>query len=240
MKTINSFTDLIKERLKKVKTYCVDCGKQIVTVGALRCRTCASREVMNRPERKSAMMLINLGKFVSQETREKMRQSMLGKNTWTKGVKRPPEFGRKISASNMGHPTPPEVREKLRLSNIGKKRSEETRWRNSLSKIGLRVGAKNPAWKGGASVKNAGVRASYEYLNWRIGVYKKDNYTCQKCGVAGKNLHAHHILNMAQHEKPRFLLENGVTLCKKCHYEFHKKYGYRNNTKEQVDEFLNK
>jgi len=33
-------------------------------------------------------------------------------------------------------------------------------------------------------------------------------------------------------------LRNGITLSKKAHNEFHKKYGKRNNTPEQLNEFL--
>ena len=37
----------------------------------------------------------------------------------------------------------------------------------------------------------------------------------------------------------RTAIENGITLSLKAHREFHKKYGFRNNTKEQLEEFLN-
>lgn len=33
-------------------------------------------------------------------------------------------------------------------------------------------------------------------------------------------------------------LDNGITLSKKAHKEFHKIYGRKNNTKEQLEEFL--
>jgi len=33
-------------------------------------------------------------------------------------------------------------------------------------------------------------------------------------------------------------IDNGITLSEKAHREFHKKYGIKNNTNEQLEEFL--
>ena len=76
------------------------------------------------------------------------------------------------------------------------------------------------------------------YSEWRRQVYERDRYTCQCCGEKGGNLVAHHILNYSEHEELRTNVGNGITLCKTCHKEFHNTYGYKNNTKEQVNEFI--
>lgn len=77
-----------------------------------------------------------------------------------------------------------------------------------------------------------------KYKKWRKGVYEKDNYTCQICGDnQGGNLVAHHIESYDINKKLRTKTSNGITLCKKCHLEFHKKYGYGNNTKKEWEEF---
>jgi len=51
-------------------------------------------------------------------------------------------------------------------------------------------------------------------------------------------LRAHHINNFAEFSELRFAIDNGITLSEKAHIEFHKKYGFKNNTKEQLYEFI--
>ena len=75
------------------------------------------------------------------------------------------------------------------------------------------------------SEKNA--RRNGEYKRWRKAVYKRDCYRCRVCGRSGY-LNAHHILGFKKWKSKRYLVENGFTMCKKCHYKFHKKYGKSN------------
>ena len=95
----------------------------------------------------------------------------------------------------------------------------------------------NPAWKGGITETGQLFRTRPEYLQWRMSVLERDNYTCQACKVIGGKLIAHHIENFAQNKSKRIDIKNGVVLCKECHKEFHKIYGRENNTKEQLEEF---
>lgn len=80
------------------------------------------------------------------------------------------------------------------------------------------------------------------YDDFIKGVYKRDNYTCQVCGQEGNghNLNAHHLDGYNWCKEKRTDINNGITLCDKCHKEFHKLYGKGNNTKEQFEEYLNK
>jgi hypothetical protein len=80
-------------------------------------------------------------------------------------------------------------------------------------------GENNPAWKGGTS---RGYKTGYysrEYKLWRKGVFQRDDYTCQGCGVKNTYLTAHHIKSFAKYPELRFDLNNGVTLCEDCHAE---------------------
>lgn len=77
-----------------------------------------------------------------------------------------------------------------------------------------------------------------EIKKWRTVIYKRDNYTCAKCGAYGRRLNAHHINSWNEHEDERFDLENGITLCESCHKDFHSEYGYGNNNEHQFNKFI--
>ena len=100
----------------------------------------------------------------------------------------------------------------------------------------------SPVWKGGAKTSRE-ERSTYEYTQWRKSVFSRDMYACVCCKAKSKhgcrvNLHAHHIQNWADHIDDRYNVDNGVTLCDKCHYNFHSIYGKKNNTYEQIAEYI--
>ncbi len=68
-------------------------------------------------------------------------------------------------------------------------------------------------------------RMSPEYKRWRNAVFERDSYTCQSCGESGVHLNAHHKKSWKSYPAYRFDVSNGVTLCERCHKEYHKKYG---------------
>ena len=67
------------------------------------------------------------------------------------------------------------------------------------------------------------VRCSSEYIMWRNGVFKRDNYTCQVCGERGRELNAHHVEPWSVCVEKRFELRNGMTVCRPCHKSLHGK-----------------
>lgn len=78
-------------------------------------------------------------------------------------------------------------------------------------------------WKGGISSVNKVIRNGARTKEWRKIVFERDMYTCQYCRKKGGILHAHHILSFANFPESRFDLDNGMTLCKKCHHQIHRK-----------------
>lgn len=83
-------------------------------------------------------------------------------------------------------------------------------------------------------------RVGSDMDSWRNKVYERDNYTCQCCGDnKSGNLNAHHLNGYNWDKEHRHDVNNGVTLCKSCHKEFHRIYGCGNNTKEQYNKFIN-
>ena len=64
-------------------------------------------------------------------------------------------------------------------------------------------------------------RSTTEYNHWRLSVFRRDDYTCQKCGVRGVKINAHHIEPWSENESRRYDISNGITLCRKCHLSAH-------------------
>jgi hypothetical protein len=82
---------------------------------------------------------------------------------------------------------------------------------------------KHHNWQGGITPLKTRIRRSAEYKKWRKDVFTRDAFTCQCCGVAGVYVEAHHIKPFSQFVDERFDLNNGITLCYKCHRKAHKK-----------------
>lgn len=75
-------------------------------------------------------------------------------------------------------------------------------------------------WKGGKTEENILIRGQWKYTTWRKRVFKRDNYTCQRCGNK-QNIIAHHIKDFMDYPKLRFDVNNGITLCRACHKQIH-------------------
>jgi len=174
------------------------------------------------------------GHLVSKEMRKKIGNAHRGK-------KLSEEHKRKLSESHKGYVMPSE--QKRKISKIAKEKGfgkwMKGRGNSKLTKINrLRPSNKHYNWKGGITPENIKIRNGIEMRLWRESVFARDNWTCQKYGIRGGKLCPHHIQNFAQFPELRFAIDNGTTLSVKAHKEFHKKYGVKNNTKEQLEEFL--
>lgn len=89
-------------------------------------------------------------------------------------------------------------------------------------------GEKNPNWKDGKGYERIKNHRDVRVRTWRRLVFERDSYSCQECGLTPKKknqLNAHHIKPWATYPEHRFLIANGITLCKPCHKAIHARRG---------------
>lgn len=67
------------------------------------------------------------------------------------------------------------------------------------------------------------IRESEEYTEWRKAVLKRDEYMCRICQMPERKLHAHHIRSFYWYPALRLDIDNGLTLCERCHAILHGK-----------------
>jgi len=186
----------------------------------------------------------NKGVPISIETKIKLSHSLKGKPAWNKGIKMTEEQKNKLSKLFKGihRSTKTEFKKGQFLGNKNPARQLSIREKISVVKTGVphfnQGGAYHPNWKGGVTKESEKVRKNLEYKMWRRAVFARDNWTCQKCRVRGDKINSHHIHNFADFADLRMSIENGITLCKICHKEFHKTYGLKKNTKNELQRFL--
>lgn len=113
-------------------------------------------------------------------------------------------------------------------------RDEDERIKRSIS----HKWEKSYSWKWWISSENEIERRSVYYYIWRRSVFKRDDFTCKSCLNKWWKIVVHHILNFSSNKDKRFDISNGITLCEKCHKEFHKHYWNRDNNLEQIKEFI--
>ena len=259
-----AFKDMEKKKLYyesiKVIVKCNGCGKEwkmrndhAKTFKGL-CTSCHVKSMWT-PEKKKEYSLKNIGnkhgvgRIISEEHKEKIRKRHIGKVVSK-------ETKDKVSKANKGKLRTEEQRKKISESLKGNKRSKGrvlTQEHKDKVSIGLKMHyevnvsknkeRKNPNrsglnaynWKGGTSRLSMLIRDTLEVKDWRNKCYKRDNYTCCKCGIKGGKLNCHHIntlsniteiFNIKTVEDALKLdiihdITNGVTLCKDCHKKIH-------------------
>ena len=112
----------------------------------------------------------------------------------------------------------------------GKKRPEHSRKMKGIN---------HPRYNHSLTEEERQIGRTYtEYREWRTAVYERDKYTCQCCGTKKGPFNAHHLGAYNRYTKLRISLWNGITLCKKCHVNFHNEYGRGGNTVKQFKEFI--
>ena len=107
------------------------------------------------------------------------------------------------------------VSEKISKALKGKPKSEKHK-KKLRGKRPNTQGKNNPNWKGGNREDRLHGKLC-EYQEWRIKIFKRDNYTCIMCQTRGGKLNSHHIKKYSKYKELRYELNNGITLCVKCH-----------------------
>ena len=96
----------------------------------------------------------------------------------------------------------------------GKRLPEEWRKKISVANQGIKL----EEWNGFKTLPNIIERKKFG-KEIKYKVLKRDNYTCQLCGIRGGVLQIDHIQPWKNYIKLRFNIENCRTLCMKCHYQ---------------------
>ena len=165
----------------------------------------------------------NKGKDMSVETKGKISESKKGTIPWNIGTKG------LMNTWNKGAKGLQKAWNKGIHVNLNPKGS---------FKKGVNTKENNVNWKGGVTSKREQERKRTDMKEWRKACFERDNYTCQKYGVRTGGLTVHHINNFSEYPELQTDINNGITLSKKAHKEFHDKYGYTNNNLEQLQEFI--
>lgn len=144
-----------------------------------------------------------IGKKVKDETKNKISNTMKGRPAHNKGIK-PND----------------DARRNMRIGQL--KRVQNGKHNN---------------YKGGISELRLKIRDMTESKIWRDSVFRRDKYTCRHCRTKKTNMESHHIklfstildenkINTIEDAikcKELWDVNNGITLCKKCHIFEHKR-----------------
>ena len=153
--------------------------------------------------------------------RDTMGRFMVGHKNGMTGKRHNEQTKKKIGDANAialkGKILSAETRRKM---SIAAPKTKSIAHRKAMSEA--RKGVKSQWWRDGRSKENHIIRESVEIKLWRESVFKRDDYTCQICGVHSGNakrvtLNADHIKPFAYFPELRFELSNGRTLCVDCH-----------------------
>ena len=196
--------DLAPQSHKEIVAICEECGnvrviplqRYVLQKYPELCQTC----IYNNPERGKNISTANIGRhYPTDETRAKM------------------------SVSQTGRKATPETLERMRIAHTGIMHTQEAKDKISAARIGrfCQSGENNHNWKGGVTPWRKLLHKSSAYKNWRAAVFERDNYTCQMCNTRGGYLQAHHIEPVRDNKNTLLIFDvnNGITLCKKCHYK---------------------
>lgn len=184
------------------------------------------------------------------EVREKISKNLKGVYVGEKNHMKQDKYRKMFSEMWMGENNPmygkkcPENSERMKNNNpmfdkeISKKSLEHRMKISQCRKRENNMSEDDILWNEFITPIQEKIRKLIEYKNWRNKIYERDNYICVSCGYdKGKILNAHHnkffckiitenkitTIEEAKECQELWDINNGITLCKKCHIEIHKK-----------------
>lgn len=151
---------------------------------------------INKGQFKKGQVSLRKGASVSAETKLKMRIAKLGK---------------KVIFSDK-HKENLSIALKGRIGPLkGQKRSHFSKeWRERMSKA--------KRFEDRSMLKKSDRQNSGAYYEWKKQVKNRDNNKCRMSSVdCGGKLEAHHIFNWIDYKELRYIISNGITLCRNHH-----------------------
>ena len=99
-------------------------------------------------------------------------------------------------------------------------------------------GENNSQWNPRLSEKDRLKRKRHGWLNdgWAKKVKNRDLGKCKICNSSNR-LNAHHLESYSNNMELRYVVDNGITLCRHHHVLFHRLYGKTANTRSQFLKF---
>lgn len=168
-----------------------------------------------------------MGHEVSDETKRKIRISLKGRTSLLVGYKHSDQAKKNMSIAQKGRLI--SAAQKIKMSRAQRERFLKTPKEN------------RPNWEGGITPFRNHIRKLFEYRQWRSDVFTRDDFTrddftCQSCYKRGEIIEAHHIKPLSKIITDNCIssiqeallcaeiwdINNGVTLCKKCHVDIGK------------------
>lgn len=153
-------------------------------------RQCEDRQLSN--ETKEKIRKSNLGKTHNISEDGRARMTVKNYTVWNKGVRKP-------------KPT--------RVPKVRGRKTGGVAWNKGLK--GYLAGEKNPRWiKDRSNLVKKQERNDSAYKDWRKSVRDRDEWKCKLLNseCSGKVV-AHHILTWKNYPELRYKVSNGITLC---------------------------
>lgn len=158
--------------------------------------------------------------------RKHMSEIHKGQKAWNKGIPLVEQMSKDVNNKrkiriSIGLKRAYNDGRKKRL--VGRKKTKEELIKQSISlkrayqEGRMLKGEKHWNWRGGITSDKKKLYKSLKYKLWRKSVFERDNYTCKKCGKIGGKIEADHIKRWSDYPEVVFDLNNGQTLCYKCH-----------------------